>query len=274
MGSGVVTPVRVAERLYFLAVALLALWVGIWGFFDPRNVGRALPFVVPPLHARFLGAMYLSGLTLMVGAALAGTWAEVRVVPSITAVWTGGLLVVSLIHFDEFDLGEPQDQVWFAAYVAYPLIALWLSWRHRGDTHERLAGEPLPGWATTYLAVQGAAAAALGVALMVVPGSVAKTWPWPITSLLAQLYSAPLLAYGVGSLLLSRQRTWPEVRVCAVAMFVFAAGVLVASLIHRDLFSSRDAAAWLWFGAFGGATVALAVLGASAVTRSAPAARA
>src|SRR5205807_9980616 len=124
-----------------------------------RSVGRALPFVVPPLHARFLGAMYLSGLTFMVGAALARTWAEVRVVPPMTAVWTGGLLVVSLIHFGEFDLGEPQDQVWFAAYVAYPLIALWLTWRHRGVAHERLAGAPLPTWASTYLAVQGAAAA-------------------------------------------------------------------------------------------------------------------
>jgi hypothetical protein len=265
------TPLRVAERLYFVAVALLALWVGTWGFFVPRSVGRALPFVVPPLHARFLGAMYLSGLTFMVGAALSRTWAEVRVVPPITAMWTGGLLVVSLIHLGEFNLGEPQDQVWFAAYVAYPLIALWLTWRHRGDAHERLPGEPLPAWATTYLAVQGAAAAALGLALLVAPGAVADAWPWPITSLLAQLYSAPLFAYGVGSLLLSRQRTWPEVRVCAVAMSVFAAGVLVASVIHRDLFSSRDVAAWLWFVTFGAGTVALAVLGASAVTRSAPA---
>jgi hypothetical protein len=272
MGTGLATPVRVAERLYFVAVGLLALWVGIWGFFVPTSVGRALPFVVPPLHARFLGAMYLSGLTFMVGAALARTWAEVRVVPPITAMWTGGLLVVSLIHFGEFDLGDREDQVWFAAYVAYPLIALWLTWRHRGDAHERLAGAPLPGWATTYLAVQGAAAAVLGLALLVAPGVVAAAWPWPITSLLAQLYSAPLLAFGLGSLLLSRQRRWPEVRVCAVAMFVFAAGVLVASLIHRDLFSSRDASAWLWFGAFGVGTLALAVLGTSAVTRSAPAA--
>lgn len=262
------TPVRVGERLYFVAVGLLALWVGIWGVLVPRSVGRALPFVVPPLHARFLGAMYLSGLTFMVGAAVARTWAEVRIVPPITAIWTGGLLVVSLFHFSKFDLSEPQDQIWFAAYVAYPLIALWLMRRHRGDAHERLAGAPMPRWATAYLSVQGVAATALGVALFVAPAAMADAWPWPITSLLAQLYSAPLLAYGVGSLLLSRQRRWPEVRVCAIAMFVFAAGVLVGSLLHLELFSSRDAAAWLWFGAFGAATVALAVLGARALAGS------
>ena len=51
-------------------------------------------------------------------------------------------------------------------------------------------------------------------------------------------------------------------------MLVFAVGVLVASLLHRDLFSADDLAAWLWFGAFAVATVALARLTFSAMTGS------
>ncbi|MDQ4097025.1 MAG: hypothetical protein M3144_04050 [Actinomycetota bacterium] len=248
-------------------MGLLAFWVGIWGFFVPGRVGRVLPLVVPPLHARFLGAMYLSGLTFMIGAVLARTWAEVRVVPPITALWTGGLLVVSLVHLEAFDLREPQEQVWFGAYVAYPLIATWLVWRHRADARQRAPGAPLPRWAATYLGGQGALVTALAVALFAAPDAMADAWPWPISSLLAQIYSAPLLAYGVGSLLLSRQQTWPEIRVCTIAMFVFGAGVLIASLLHRDLFSSSDTAAWLWFAAFVVATVGLAALGASALRR-------
>ena len=213
--------------------------------------------------------MYLSGLTFMVGAIWSRTWAEARIVPPITAVWTGGLLVVSLLHFDAFDLGQPQDAVWFAAYLIYPLIALGLVWRHRGaDSHQRAPGRPLATGAVRYLTAQGVAATALGTALFLVPGAMADRWPWPITSLLAQLYAAPLLAYGVGSLLLSRQRTWPEVRVALAGMLVFAVGVLVASLLHRELFSADDLAAWLWFGAFAVATVALARLTVSAMTGS------
>jgi len=265
----VLTRVSRGERLYFAAVGLLALWVGVWGFFVPGQVGKALPFLVPPLHARFLGAMYLSGLAFMVGALRAPSWAEARVVPPITAIWTGGLLVVSLLHLDAFDLGQPQDAVWFAAYLAYPLIALTLVWRHRGpDAHQRAPGPLLSAGAARYLTVQGAVASALGAALFVAPGALADRWPWPITSLLAQLYAAPLLAYGVGSLLLSRQRTWPEVRVGVVGMLVFACGVLAASLMHRDLFSAADVAAWLWFGAFAVAAVALAGLSRSAVAGS------
>ena len=58
------------ERIYFAAVGVLALWVGFWGYFVPSEVERAIPFSVPPLHARFLGAVYLSGLTIMA----AGCW--------------------------------------------------------------------------------------------------------------------------------------------------------------------------------------------------------
>ena len=255
------TQVSKGERAFFAAVGLLALWVGGWGFFIPDQVDMALPFLVPPLHARFLGAMYLSGLTFMIGAIRSRTWAEARIVPPITAVWTGGLLVVSLFHYDAFDLGQPQDAVWFAAYLIFPLIALGLVWRHRGaDSHQRAPGPALPAWAARHFTVLGLVATALGVALLVAPGPMADRWPWPITDLLAQLYAAPMLAYGIGSLLLSRQRTWPEVRVGVGGTLVFAVGVLVASLIHRDLFAADSAATWLWFGAFVVAALVLARL--------------
>jgi hypothetical protein len=213
--------------------------------------------------------MYLSGLTFMVGAALSRTWAEVRIVPPMTAVWTGGLLVVSLLHLDAFDLAQHPDQVWFAAYVAYPLIAVWLTWRHRADGHERVPGAALPNWASTYLVVQGVVATALGTLLFVAPSWMARGWPWAITPLLAQLYSAPLLSYGLGSLLLSRQQTWPEVRVCAVAMLVFAALVLAGSIMHRGLFDAGDVADIAWFTGFGVATAGLAFVGVGSLRPSA-----
>ena len=73
------TAVTRGQRIYFAAVGLLALWVGIWGYFIPGRVDQAIPWLVPPLHARFLGAMYLSGTTFMVGSILARYYAEVRV---------------------------------------------------------------------------------------------------------------------------------------------------------------------------------------------------
>jgi hypothetical protein len=248
-----------SERLYFAAVAVLALWVGFWGYFVPSEVERAIPFSVPPLHARFLGAVYLSGLTVLVGGLLARSWREIRLVPILTALWTGGLCVISLFHLDSFDFARPQTWVWFAAYVIYPLIALRLAWRHRHvEPDAAPAAGLLPVWARRYLVGQGAVLTALALGLLLAPGALADVWPWPIDRLLAQIYSAPLLAYGVGSILLARQRTLLEVRVVVAGMLVFTAGVLLASIIHRGLFSTGDVEDVLWFGLL---VVANAMLG-------------
>ena len=245
-----------SERVYFAAVGVLALWVGFWGYFVPSEVERAIPFSVPPLHARFLGAVYLSGLTIMVGGLLARSWREIRLVPILTALWTGGLCVISLFHLDRFDFATPQPWVWFAAYVIYPLIAFGLAWRHRHV--DSSAAAEVPAWARRYLVGQGIVLTVLAIGLLLAPGAMADVWPWPIDRLLAQIYSAPLLAYGVGSVLLARQRTLIEVRVVVAGMLVFTAAVLLASIIHRELFSAGDVEDLLWFGLL---VVANAMLG-------------
>ena len=235
------------NRIYFAAVGVLALWVGFWGFLVPRHVDVALPFLVPPLHARFLGVMYLSGLTLQIAGVTARRWAQIRIVPVITAMWTGGLFIVSLLHLDAFDFWTRRVTIWFGAYFLYPLIALWLIWVHRDAWSERLSGPALPRWVRWYLVVQGLVASAVGLALLFATDAMVDAWPWPITRLLAQIYFAPLLAYGVGSLILAREHTWPELRVGVTALLVFAVGVLIASLLHRNLFSAGQRSDVVWF---------------------------
>ena len=249
------------HRLYFAAVAVLALWVGVCGYFIPSHVDVALPWLVPPLHARFLGAMYLSGATFMLGCLFVRQWAEVRVVLPMIAIWTGMLLVVSLLHLGEFNPAVPPTYVWFAAYIVYPAIAIWLAWRHRrAAPPDPASAARLPWVVRLYLLAQGALFTLLALALLLAPGPLAALWPWTITPLLAQLYSAPFLSYGLGSLLLAGRHPWLETRIALAAMWVFAVGVLLASLIHSALFTFSAPAAWLWFSAFVLATFALAFL--------------
>ena len=259
------TSFRREHKIYFFAVGFLALWVGFFGFFLPTHVDWALPWLVPPLHARFLGSMYLSGATFMVLSLFAGRWSEVRVVLPMIAIWTGMLFIISLFYLGEFNFAKPQPWIWFGAYLAYPLIAVWLAWRYRNvDTVPM--GAALPGWARVYLFAQGMVAIVLGLALLFAPNFMASVWPWKITQLLAQLYSAPFLSYGIGSLLLSRCQTWSEVRIPVTATLVFAVGVLIASVIHRALFSAADFSDWLWFISFTIASLMLGLLSVRAFT--------
>jgi hypothetical protein len=247
------------QKIYFAAVGLLALWVGIWGYFIPSQVDKAIPWLVPPLHARFLGAMYLSGTTFMIGGILSQYYGEVRVMIRAILIWTGMLFIVSLFYLNEFDYSRTQVWIWFGAYIIYPLIALWLIWNDR-NLREDIPGISLPAWVRNYLAIQGAIVTILALALLLFPESMVAVWPWAITRLLAQLYSAPFLAYGVSSLMLSRRQTWGEIRVVVTATFVFALGVLLASFIHRQLFAAINISTLLWFGGFLLATIVLGLL--------------
>lgn len=248
-------PIPLAHKAFYAAVGLLAVWVGGWGYFAPAQADAALPWLVPPLHARFLGAMYLSGTTFMLGAILARTWSSIRVVVPMISVWTGTLFVVSLVHLPDFDWSRSQVWIWFAAYLAYPLIAAWIAWMRASP--DRGSGPALPASLRTYLTIQGTIVTILALVMLLLPGLAVQFWPWPITPLLAHLYSAPFLSYGVGSLYAARQSAYSEVRIFLAAILVFVAGVLLASYLHLPLFSAADLTDWLWFFSFAGATLAL-----------------
>jgi hypothetical protein len=177
----------------------------------------------------------------------------------VIAIWTGMLFIVSLFYLGEFDYSRTQVWIWFGAYILYPLIALWLMWKDRAP-QDRFTGSALPAWARGYLSAQGVLVTALALFLLLAPEFMTSVWPWKITRLLAQIYSAPFLAYGLSSLMISRLQTWAEIRVVVTATFVFAFGVLLASFIHGSLFSPGALSTWLWFGGFVLATIMLGLL--------------
>jgi len=249
-----VTATTIAHRVYFAAVGLFALWVGIWGYVFPAEVGRALPWPVPPLHARFIGSMYLSGTVLMAGALLARSLAEVRIALVMATLWTGMLGLVSLLHLDAFDFAHRPVWFWFFAYIAYPILGALLALRYRAP---RPGGDfPLPMPVRIAFGVVAAACLALAVTLFFAPDAMTGAWPWKITPLLAQIYAGPFLSYGVGSLMIALSRGRAGTRLPMLAMAAFAILVLVASLIHSGLFDPRSTSAILWFGGFAAAIVA------------------
>ncbi|MGQ0575722.1 MAG: hypothetical protein ACT4RN_16185 [Pseudonocardia sp.] len=222
--------------------------MGLPAYLAPGAVAAVLPFGVPALHARLIGAMYLSGLAIQLGGLAARRWSHARLIPVATAIWTGGLLLVTVAHLGDFDLTRTQTQIWLGAYVAYPVIGVAILLRRRGEGSGDADGGAPATWARRCLTVQGAVLTTIALALLLAPGPVAAAWPWPVVPLLVQVYSAPLLAYGVTSLLLARVGTWPQMRVGVAGTALFAVLALVASLRHTELFTAGDPAALAWFG--------------------------
>jgi hypothetical protein len=258
-GGFIMNLVTPLHRVFFALVGLFALWVAMWGLFIPASIGWAIPWEVPPLHARFIGAVYLSGTIMMGWALVARHLAEVQVAVIMAAIWTGMLLVVSLFHLGEFNYSQWPAWFWFGAYIAYPLMGAWLAYTYR-PTPPPTTSATVPDWARALLVAFGAVCILVAACLFLAPGWMASIWPWRIPVLLAHIYSGPFLSFGIGSLLLARRRYWIELRIMLASMVVFGGVVLVVSLMHAGLFAPIGIAAVTWFGGFAIATVLLALL--------------
>ena len=232
-------------RAYFALVGLFALWVGAWGYFVPAEVVRALPWPVPGLHARFIAAMYLAGLLAMGLALAAKTLAEVRIPVALAAVWTGMLLLVSMLHLGAFDFAKPQVWFWMGAYAVFPLWGAWLYFG-RGA---RAAATPRP--ADPVLVAIGIVCLLLAAALLALPAQAIAAWPWKLPPLLASIYAGPFVAWGVTAFMLAREARPEARRIVLASMLAFALLALAASFLHLPLFDFAGASAWVWFGLLG-----------------------
>jgi hypothetical protein len=256
-----------AQRAFFFVIFLAALLVAILGLFMPALLASIFTWLVlPPLHARFVGAIYAFGAFFMLGCLLARRQAEVRGAVQLIGVWTGMLLVISVLNISAFDFTLLPVKIWFASYILYPLIAIFMTIRQP----EMLEASDLPGpglsaWAKWFLLFQGILFTLLAVFLFFFPALMVTLWPWKVTQVLAQMYAGPLLAYGLGSLIFSRQDQWIGVRAIVPAMVIFTDATLVVSLIHFDVFSAQGLSTAIWFGWFAIATLVLLLIGFAAV---------
>ncbi len=260
--------VTLAQRFYLGAVAVLALWVGIWCYFVPAMSDLGIPWLLPPLCATFLGAMYLSGAVFTATCMGARRWTDIRVVMPMIAMWTGGLTIISLFYLPAFNFARMQVLIWFGAYIVYPLIALGLMWTHRRQNGIHPLAEPaLPQWVRLYLLVQGSVMVVLALGLLFLPRTMAILWPWQTGLLMLQLYTAPLLSYGLGSFILRRQHTWSEIRLALMAMSVFTGTELAASLRYQSFLNGPALSIALWFAWLAVTTAMLGLLSCMAFRR-------
>lgn len=253
--------VTTLQRLYLAAVGFLAVTVGYWCYFNPAQSANGIPWTLPALCATFLGSMYLSGFSYTVICIASRRWGEIQMFMPQCALWTGGLTIVSLFYFSAFDFSRNQTQMWWLAYIAYPIIAAIFLWRNRAEWNTPLAGDTaFPEWVRVYLRLQAGVLIALGLALLLAPHFMQTVWAWKTGVMMLQLYSMPLLAYGIGSWLLSRLDGWGKIRNALIAQAVFTGAEFLASLRFAAMLDGPFLSQGLWLGSLALLTCALGVL--------------
>ena len=240
------------QKVFFAVICAAALLVAVLGLFNPVYLASIFTWLVlPPLHARFVGAIYLFGAVFMAGCLFAKQQAEVRWAVQMIGIWTGMLFIISLLNLSAFDLSLLPVQIWFASYIIYPLLAIWMTYRDPASMDPAtLSGPALDSWAKHFLLTQGVVISLLAAALFFAPAWMSTLWPWNVTPTLAQMYAGPLLAYGVGSTIYSRQGQWRGVRSIVPGMLSFTMVTVIVSFMHVKFFSFTEISDLLWFAWF------------------------
>ena len=256
------SPITQGQKIFFAVICAAALLVAVLGLFNPAYLASIFTWLeLPPLHARFVGAIYAFGAVFMASCLAARYQAQVRWAVQMIGVWTGMLFIISLLNLSAFDFSRLPVWIWFASYLIYPMISIWMTVRQPQLMQKAdLPGPPLARWAKGFLFAQGILVTALAIFLFIAPTFMSTLWPWKVTPVLAQMYAGPLLSYGLGSLFFSRQEEWSGVRALLPGMLVFSATTLVISFLHFNLFSMSQVADLLWFGWFLFASIMLAVM--------------
>lgn len=258
--------VTTLQRLYFVAVGFLAITVGFWCYLDPAQSANGIPWTLPPLCATFLGSMYLSGAVYTVICIFSKRWGEIQLFMPQCALWTGGLAIVSLFYIPTFDFSRHQTIFWWLAYIAFPIIAAVLLRIHRAEWNAPLEGDKnFPRGVKIYLRAQGSVMLVLGLALLLAPKLMQAVWAWQTGEMMLQLYSMPLLAYGVGSWLMSRLNGWANIRNALVAHAIFTGAEFFASLRFFNMLNGPTISVALWLGALALMTCVLVVLSVWAI---------
>lgn len=238
-------PLRPADRAYLAVVGLFAAWVALWTWPLPDLALRTLPWPVPPLHARVVGSLYLAGTLALWGSLWSPQRSRLRLPVLWAVVWTGVLLLVSLLNLASFDARSSVVWFWWLAYGLFPAWGLWL-WRS-------LPAPRRAGTADRPLALLAGTALALGLVLLLRPPGALHAWPWPLPPLLAQVYAGPCLACAAVLAHLARHPQQPGNRVMVAALAVLVALLLLASALHAPLLPAHRPATWAWWGALAGA---------------------
>ena len=253
------TPITQGQKVFFAVICAAALLVAVLGLFNPAYLASMFTWLVlPPLHARFVGAIYLFGAVFMAGCLFATRQAEVRWAVQMIGIWTDMLFIISILNISAFDFSLLPVKIWFASYIIYPIISIWMTIREPSMIQPApLPGPALPRWGKNFLLAQGILISVLAIALFFAPAFMSWLWPWKVTPVLAQMYAGPLLSYGLGSFLFAGQEQLQGVRSIVPAMLAFTGTTVVISFMHSSLFSFSEFADLIWFGWFIFATAVL-----------------
>lgn len=246
------------HRLHFALLGAMLMAGGLLALAWPALVAQALPWPLPPLHARCLGAMQLALAYTWLRAATETDRAALRIPLLMTAAAALVLLGGWPLWPAPVAAGTGRGARWLlpAAGLITLAHAGALLWRDR--MLQAPAEQPHRG-----LLLLAVLALALALLLCTAPALAAACWPWQLSPATALPYAVLLAPWAAAAALLARERRRATRRHGLQGLLLLGLLVPAVSLLHLPAFHG-PAAALAWCSAFAAtAAVAARALGQS-----------
>jgi hypothetical protein len=251
------------DRLPFVArlgFTPLAFFTAVFGPMLLLRPGATADYwawpIAPEMSAVWVGAGYTFGALAITTMLVAGRWTA-AIVP-VVATWPFAvvMLAATVIHNDRFFTDSAGYFIWLAIYVLLP-VALPVMY-HAGRKHNpapHARDLPMPAGLCRVLTLAGVIALALGLAMVLAPGLLDQSWPWPLTPLMSRVIGGWVLFLAAGALCTLFERRYAAYRLYLPVAGVWLAILFVASLFHTSDF--RDGLATPLYFVVVAATAAL-----------------
>ncbi len=201
--------------------------------------------ITPPINARLLGALYLSGALAVTSVTLRGAWEAARFL--VPVLVTAGVLIsiVTLLHIDTFRPGVSMIY-WLIVYIGAPLPALWVYVRHERPGTNWSVTVPITAATRRTALISGSVILLTGLLILVWPTAVLAWWPWPIAVLMLRIFAAWFSAFGIGLLWFRVERDWRRITLLAKLMVAASVLELLMLVLHRHELNTTGLRLWLY----------------------------
>jgi hypothetical protein len=235
------------------AGSLGLLGVGLGLFFAPAVVQPVWPWQIGAFGGFFWGAVCLAAPGSMVLVLYYARWGPARLVLPMLVVFSGSVLIVSLLNIQRFNFDRWSTWVWFALHLAWPAVTAEYLWRHRDQPAP--AAYPTPKAWSKLLQVLALVLGLVGMGLFLLPALFGAFWPRPVDSFNGQLVSVVFTTAAVGAIGVCQWAAPVERLDLGVSYAVLGLFTLFSVLIAdttQPRVSWGAAGVWVWMGLFAG----------------------
>lgn len=237
--------------IFFLMVASV-LCVGVGLLVLPAIVMPRWLWQVTPFNARFLGAIYLTELSVVIPLLLYNRRSPGHLVLPCALTFVAVISILTLFYLDHFDMQRLATYGWFIVYFVPTLILVYLVWQYR--TLLASVGNKLSQFWRNLLLIESSLLTLYSVGLLVFPIVFSAFWPWAIDPFHARMYSAFFLTLAVGAFVVAQGADRLDVLTLGIAQTTTGISV-IGGLLLVDAAVRRvnwfAAGTWLWIVSFG-----------------------